>query len=61
MIFGERIAQADELYRLLHRQYPQRVGKIHSQMGTLANKNTLNASAQEISVSSFPARLWMKV
>ena len=41
MIFGERIAQADELYRLLHRQYPQRVGKIHSQMGTLANKNTL--------------------
>lgn len=41
MIFGERITQADQLYQLLSRQYPQRVGRIHSQMGTQANKNIL--------------------
>lgn len=41
IIFGERIAQADELYGILHRKYPQRVGRIHSQMGAQANKNTL--------------------
>lgn len=42
LIFGERIRQADELYELLQKEYPERVGKYHSQMGQLANTNTLN-------------------
>ena len=41
LIFGERIRQAETLYKLLHRQYPGRVGRYHSQMGPQANKNTL--------------------
>lgn len=41
LIFGERIQQANELYQRLQAFYPERVGRIHSQMGTLANKNTL--------------------
>lgn len=41
IIFGERIAQAEELYQMLSRQYPQRVARIHSQMGTQANCNNL--------------------
>lgn len=41
MVFGERIQQAEELYQHLHRQYPERVGRIHSQMGAQANKNIL--------------------
>lgn len=42
LIFGERISQADELYRLLQKQYPEKVGRCHSQMGRTANQNTLN-------------------
>ena len=41
LIFGERIRQAETLYKLLHRQYPGRVGRYHSQMGPQANKNAL--------------------
>ena len=42
LIFGERIRQADDLYRLLRRKYPGQVGCCHSQMGTQANQNVLN-------------------
>lgn len=42
IIFGERIRQADELYRLLVKKYPGRVGRYHSQMGRRANKNALD-------------------
>lgn len=42
LIFSERIRQADELYELLRKQYPERVGRYHSQMGQLANRNALN-------------------
>lgn len=42
IIFGERISQADELYRLLTEKYPGRVGRYHSQMGRQANKNALD-------------------
>lgn len=42
IIFGERIRQADELYRLLVKKYPGRVGRYHSQMGRRANKNVLD-------------------
>ncbi len=42
LIFGERISQADELYRLLQKQYPEKAGRCHSQMGRTANQNTLN-------------------
>ncbi|MCD7864404.1 MAG: DEAD/DEAH box helicase [Lachnospiraceae bacterium] len=41
MVFGERIAQAEELYQILSRQYPGRVGRCRSQMGEQANRNTL--------------------
>lgn len=41
LIFGERISQAEKLYQLLHRQYPGRIGRYHSKMGSLANKNVL--------------------
>lgn len=41
LIFGERISQADELYALLQEACPEKVGRCHSKMGTLANKNTL--------------------
>lgn len=41
MIFGERISQADELYRRLSEKYPGRIGRYHSQMGRQANKNAL--------------------
>lgn len=41
LIFGERIAQAEKLYKLLQEQYPGRVGRYHSQMGAQANKNAL--------------------
>ena len=41
IIFGERISQAEQLYRLLEKEYPGRVGRYHSQMGELANKNTI--------------------
>lgn len=42
LIFGERISQADELYRLLQQQYPGKVGRFHSRMGQQANRNTLD-------------------
>ncbi|MDO4339444.1 MAG: DEAD/DEAH box helicase [Eubacteriales bacterium] len=42
IIFGERISQAEELYQLLQKQYPEKVGRCHSKIGPLANKNTLN-------------------
>lgn len=42
LIFGERISQAEELYRLLRKRYHGRVGCYHSQMGTQANQNALN-------------------
>lgn len=41
IIFGERIYQAEQLYRLLEKEYPGRVGRYHSQMGEQANKNTI--------------------
>jgi superfamily II DNA or RNA helicase len=41
LIFGERIAQAEELYLLLRERYPGRVGRYHSRMGQQANKNVL--------------------
>ncbi|MDO5425785.1 MAG: DEAD/DEAH box helicase [Eubacteriales bacterium] len=42
LIFSERIRQAEELYTLLQKQYPGKVGRYHSQMGQLANQNALN-------------------
>lgn len=41
IIFGERIEQADQLYLLLCRRYPNQVGCCHSQMGKQARKNAL--------------------
>ena len=41
IIFGERISQAEQLYLLLEKEYPGRVGRYHSEMGEQANKNTL--------------------
>lgn len=41
IIFGERISQAEELYLLLGKRYPGRVGRYHSKMGRQANQNTL--------------------
>lgn len=41
IIFSERISQADELYRLLQTDYPEKTGRYHSQMGNQANRNAL--------------------
>lgn len=41
IIFGERISQADQLYRLLQADYPEKVGCYHSKMGNQANRNAL--------------------
>lgn len=41
LIFGERIRQAEELYALLEKRYPGRVGRYHSRMRPQANKNTM--------------------
>lgn len=41
LIFGERISQAEELYRILQERYPGKVGRYHSKMGEQANKNIL--------------------
>lgn len=41
LIFGERISQAEELFSLLQEQYPGRIGRYHSKMGSQANKNVL--------------------
>ncbi len=42
IIFSERIDQADELFRLLQEQYPEKTGRYHSKMGKQANKNVLD-------------------
>lgn len=42
LIFGESIAQIEQLYDTLNRTFPSRVGRYHSKMGSLANKNALN-------------------
>lgn len=41
IVFGERIHQADELYKSLKSLFPGRIGRYHSKMGNQANKNTL--------------------
>lgn len=41
LIFSERIAQAEELYRVLYRHNPGRIGRCHSEMGEQANRNNL--------------------
>ncbi len=41
LVLGERIEQAEELYQRLREQYPGRVGRYHSKMGSQANKNAL--------------------
>lgn len=41
MIFSERIQQAEELFLLLQKYYPEKVGRYHSKMGNQANKNTI--------------------
>lgn len=42
LIFGERISQAEELYRRLRKHCHGKVGCYHSQMGPQANRNVLN-------------------
>ncbi len=42
LIFGERIRQAEELYQQLKGLYPGKIGRYHSEMGELANRNALN-------------------
>lgn len=42
LIFSERTVQADELYYLLQKTFPEKVGRYHSKMGDHANKNTLD-------------------
>ncbi len=42
LIFGERIQQADKIYKCLLAEFPGKVGRYHSQMGEQANRNTLN-------------------
>lgn len=41
LVFGERISQAEELYRLLRERYPGRVGRYHSRLNAQVNGNTL--------------------
>lgn len=41
IIFGERIEQGDELFILLNREYPHKVGRYHSAMGQVARESTL--------------------
>ncbi len=41
MVFGERIRQAEELYRRLQSLYPERVGCYHSGLKPQTNRNTL--------------------
>lgn len=43
LLFGELIAQAEQVYRELSIRFPGRVGRYHSQMTALARKNTLEA------------------
>lgn len=42
LIFGESIAQIEQLYPLLNHAYPSKIGRYHSKMGNVANKNTLD-------------------
>lgn len=42
IIFSERIEQAENLYQILQKEYPEKVGRYHSKMGQLANRNVLN-------------------
>lgn len=41
LIFGERIKQAEKVYKELSRRYPNQVGCYHSEMSPLARKNAL--------------------
>ena len=41
LIFGESISQIEHLYTKLNLIYPYKIGRYHSQMGNLANHNTL--------------------
>lgn len=41
LVFGERIRQAEELYKILKQMYPQQIACFHSQNGALANRNAL--------------------
>lgn len=41
LVFGERIGQAEELYRLLETDFPGKTGRYHSKMGRTANQNAL--------------------
>lgn len=41
IVFGESIAQIEELYKRLYPVYSSRMGRYHSKRGSLANKNTL--------------------
>ncbi len=41
LIFGERIDQAKQLYRILQEQYGQKAGICHSRLGQQANRNAL--------------------
>lgn len=41
LIFGESIPQIERLFVFLIQDYPARVGRYHSKMGSLANKNAL--------------------
>lgn len=42
LIFGERIEQAEEVYRRLNERYPNQTGCYHSEMGQQANRNALD-------------------
>lgn len=39
ILFGERIEQADQIYRLLSAQYPGQAGCCHSGLGKQARRN----------------------
>lgn len=41
IVFGERISQAEELYKTLQQYFPGKIGRYHSKMGEQANKNTI--------------------
>lgn len=41
LVFGERIRQAEELYRILQERFPEKIGRYHSGQGEQANKNAL--------------------
>lgn len=41
IVFGERISQTDELFQMLQKRFPGKVGRYHSKMGNTANRNVL--------------------